>query len=248
MYYICCLRRSQSAKVHRLRCATFSFPIRLEICRHVGTERSRSSSPRQQQEETGDGDRVIKLDNSKKEKQKDKDKGKDTSTKSRTSSSSRGKKPPSRIFEGEAAAAAPSSLLPPPPPPTAPAAPAPPAAPAVFAEALAQNQRLTANTTQGGGAGLQAEWHLCHDDEGNAYYYSETTGKAGVYFSMGEEVGRASPGRNYEERAKKYVKNTGNKRQHIGGGGISVVVILHPTCEHDPVSTPRKTYKILPQP
>ncbi|CAM9555387.1 unnamed protein product, partial [Ectocarpus sp. 4 AP-2014] len=143
--------------------------------------RSRSSSPRQQQEETGDGDRATTLDGSKKEKNKDEDKSKDKNNKSSTSSSSRGssrgKKPPSRILEGEAAAAAPPSLLPPPPPPTAPAAPAPPVAP-VFHDFRTQNQHLTASTTQGGGEGLEVEWHLCHDDEGNAYYHSETTGES----------------------------------------------------------------------
>ncbi|CAB1116298.1 unnamed protein product [Ectocarpus sp. CCAP 1310/34] len=138
----------------------------------------RSSSPRQQQEETGDGDRAIILDGSKKEKKKDIDKSKDTRTKSSTSSSGRGKTPPSRILEGEAAAAAPPSLLHPPHPPTAPAAPAPSAAP-VLTGARTQNQHLTASTTQTGGEGLEAEWHLCHDDEGNAYYYSETTGDDG---------------------------------------------------------------------
>ncbi|CAM9392175.1 unnamed protein product [Ectocarpus sp. 12 AP-2014] len=147
--------------------------------------RSRSSSPRQQQEETGDGDRTTTLDGSKQEKKKDEDMSKDKRTKSGTSSSSsRGKKLPSRILEGEPAAAAPPSLLPPPPPPTAQAAPAPPAAP-VFPKFRTQNQHLAASTTQGGGEGLEADWHLCHDYKGNAYYYSVTTGES-VWAEVGD--------------------------------------------------------------
>ncbi|CAM9230249.1 unnamed protein product, partial [Ectocarpus sp. 8 AP-2014] len=36
------------------------------------------------------------------------------------------------------------------------------------------------------GEGLEAEWHLCHDDEGNAYYYSETTGES-VWAEVGDD-------------------------------------------------------------
>ena len=133
---------------------------------------SKSCSPRgqqqQQQQQTGDGDK--ERDQRKKKKKKDKDQEKDKSSKS--SSKSDKKDAPSFFAENDglaAAAAAPPSTLPQPPPPTA---------PSTATQRAAENPHLVATLPkpqrdEGGGA---SDWHLCHDEHGNAYYYSETTG------------------------------------------------------------------------
>eukprot|EP00903_Cladosiphon_okamuranus_P015042 g13917.t1 len=115
-------------------------------------------------------------------KVKDKDKDKDKSRK--IGSTSVDKKNSSffcdddKLGAAAAAAAAQPSMLPPPPPPTASST-----APHLAAE----NSQFVATLRQPqqdeGGDG--SDWYLCHDEDGNAYYYSETTGES-VWAEVGE--------------------------------------------------------------
>eukprot|EP00752_Nemacystus_decipiens_P003281 g3037.t1 len=141
------------------------------------TPRSKSCSPtgeqQQKQQQAGyGGDDDDERDQRKKKKNKDKNKNKnkdkDRGKSSTASGTSDKKENPSFFAEDDdlaaapaaAVAAAPPSVLPPPPPPTA---------PSTAAQEAAENSQLDDGA-------VKSDWHLCHDEHGNAYYYSETTG------------------------------------------------------------------------